>query len=284
MNIPINIISTGAGVQSSTLNFMAEKGILPKPTASIFGDTVGEPIKVYEYLEYLKTQISFPLYTVSKGDLKKDSLEIKVSKKTGKRYMKGIIPAFVLNPDGTKGILGRKCTADYKIYEVQKKTKQILGKQVLKEWKSKHKLAYKEWNLSKTEKRSCAFWAWDEMQSDPLVLMWIGISLDEIHRMNESKVPFIKNVFPPRSACKYCPFHSDEEWIDLKLNSPDEFKECVIYERDLQEAARNQDALIGIPFLHESCVPLDQVDFTKKREGYQQLNLFANECTGLCGV
>jgi hypothetical protein len=38
----------------------------------------------------------------------------------------------------------------------------------------------------------------------------------------------------------------------------------------------------GTPFLHRSCLPLDQVDFSAPVDN--QLNLFENECTGMCGV
>ncbi len=36
-------------------------------------------------------------------------------------------------------------------------------------------------------------------------------------------------------------------------------------------------------FMHRSCKPLDQVDF-RTLEDMGQLNLFLNECEGLCGV
>ena len=92
------------------------------------------------------------------------------------------------------------------------------------------------------------------------------------------------NGYPvaPRSACKKCPFHSDAEWA---LQTPEDFAESVQYERDMQAAAASQEALLGVPFLHESCKPLDQIDFTKlKSAGHAQLSLFGNECEGLCGV
>lgn len=37
------------------------------------------------------------------------------------------------------------------------------------------------------------------------------------------------------------------------------------------------------PFLHSSCVPLDQADFSVVRRK-RQSNLFQQECEGLCGV
>src|SRR5690606_41930065 len=46
---------------------------------------------------------------------------------------------------------------------------------------------------------------------------------------------------PPRSACVYCPFHSDAEWLLLKRNDPEGFAEAVEVERRLQSAANRVD-------------------------------------------
>ena len=68
-----NIISLGAGVQSSTMALMAEKGeINPKPDCAIFADTGWEPKRVYEWLDWLETQLSFPVYRVINGAGLKD--------------------------------------------------------------------------------------------------------------------------------------------------------------------------------------------------------------------
>jgi hypothetical protein len=36
-------------------------------------------------------------------------------------------------------------------------------------------------------------------------------------------------------------------------------------------------------FLHRSCIPLDQVEF-KKDDKSKQIDMFNNECEGMCGV
>jgi hypothetical protein len=137
--------------------------------------------------------------------------------------------------------------------------------------------------------------------------MWIGISTDEAHRMKPSRVSYIENTWPlidaamsrqdcldwmqqkgypepPRSACVFCPFHGDNEWERLQHLEPDEFDRAAKFELNLQEAARNQEVLQGVPFLHGSGKLLSEVDFSKKAEGKQQLAMFGNECEGLCGV
>ena len=61
----LRVLSLGAGVQSSTLALMIEKGEVPMVNCAVFSDTMGEPKAVYEWLEWLKKQLSYPVYTVS---------------------------------------------------------------------------------------------------------------------------------------------------------------------------------------------------------------------------
>ena len=49
----MRILSLGAGVQSSTLALMIERGDLPMVDAAIFADTKGEPKEVYDRLDWL---------------------------------------------------------------------------------------------------------------------------------------------------------------------------------------------------------------------------------------
>ncbi len=71
----MNILSLGAGVQSSTLALMAAKGeISPMPDCAIFADTGWEPKRVYDWLDWLESQLPFPVYRVSKGNIRDDLL------------------------------------------------------------------------------------------------------------------------------------------------------------------------------------------------------------------
>lgn len=276
MNEPIHILSLGGGVQSSTLALMAACGeITPMPAAAIFADTQAEPKSVYDWLNWLESRLPFPIYRVSRGSLTAESLRIRQRVKTaGKPWAKSLIPAHVMQPDGTKGIMGRSCTADYKVAAIRKKQRELAG--------------------IKPREKSVR------------VITWIGISLDEAHRMKPSRDAWCENRWPlieanmsrhdclrwmeshgypkpPRSACIYCPFHSDNEWRRLRSDEPAEFAAAVKFERDLQAVKRVADNMTGIPFLHGSCVPLDQVDLTTDTERGQG-ELFGNECEGMCGV
>jgi len=274
---PIHILSLGAGVQSSTLALMAARGeVGPMPTAAIFADTQAEPQSVYRWLDWLETQLPFPVYRVTAGSLTDSSLKRHRNQKTGKPYYANLIPAFAKNSDGTAGLLGRTCTYRHKLIPILKKLREL----------AKIKRGQKTLG----------------------VISWIGISLDEVSRMKPSRDKWAQNRWPliekdmtrhdclrwiekngypkpPRSACTYCPFHSDHEWRTLKADSPDEFQSAVDFERALQRthaSVKTEGKRQSAPFLHNSMIPLDEIDFS---EDTTQGNLhFHNECEGMCGV
>lgn len=258
----VNILSLGAGVQSSTMALMASKGELGYDVdCAIFADTQSEPASVYEWLEWLKTQLTFPLHIVTQGSLHDESLKIFTSK-TNSKYMKSAIPAY-LDGEMGKGIMMRQCTYDFKIKPINKKIKSL----------------YKKQNVNSL----------------------LGISTNEAGRMKLSREKYITNVYPlielgmsrndclqwmeknqypkpPRSSCYFCPFHSNREWHDLKTQQPTEFAKAIKYEKEYQMQTRN--ILDGVPFLHPSRKPLDTISFIDEN----QVELFTNECEGMCGV
>jgi len=181
---------------------MAAAGeITPMPKAAIFADTQAEPRSVYTWLDWLEKQLPFPVVRVTKGDLTTDSLKLRHRVKTeyaGTCYTRTNLPTYILNPNGTKGITQRQCTQDYKVKPIVSLVKRMA-------------------KAAGTE-----------------AVQWIGISLDEVVRMKESREKRIKHRWPlvdlgmkrhnclrwmerngfpkpPRSACVYCPYHRDAE-------------------------------------------------------------------------
>lgn len=109
--------------------------------------------------------------------------------------------------------------------------------------------------------------------------MWIGFSIDEVHRMRFDKkaawqvsYPLIDKRMsradciatvvrmgwptPPRSSCWMCPYRSDYEWRHLKETAPRDFANAMWLEREVHE----KDPKL---FLHRSCKPLGSVDFNE---------------------
>lgn len=271
-----NVISLGAGVQSSVMAMMASRGELLgiKVDFAIFADTQAEPKSVYNWLDWLEKQLSFPVHRVTAGSLAEKSTSMKKTK-DGRVVCNLNIPFYTLNQDGSKGIIPyRGCTSDFKI------------KPILKELRSRCEI-----------KRG---------QKHPTVTSLIGISLDEMRRMKPSREhwavhrwPLVelrmkrshciewarKNGMPepPRSSCTFCPFHSDKEWRRLKTEEPDEFARAVQFEREVQKAAGLSQNFSSIPFCHPSAKPLDQIDFRSDVER-GQMTLWDDECEGMCGV
>ncbi|HKE94977.1 MAG TPA: hypothetical protein VKB34_11765 [Povalibacter sp.] len=276
------MISLGAGVQSTTMALMAAHGeIDPMPSCAIFSDTGWEPKHVYAHLDWLCSPnvLPFQVEIVSRGNIRTDITTILSGQKSAGR--RATAPFFTKGRDGLAAPLRRQCTGHYKIEPIEKRLK--------------HKLGIKPRVRQPTE---------------PMVEVWMGISTDEIYRVKPAQLPWIKRRWPliekrmsrqdclnwmerhgyprpPKSSCIGCPYHNDAYWRDMKDNSPDEWRDAV----EIDKAVRAGFARIGTGgrtntgalYLHRSLKPLDQVDLSTP-EDHGQLNLFNNECEGMCGV
>jgi hypothetical protein len=69
----------------------------------------------------------------------------------------------------------------------------------------------------------------------------------------------------------------------LRDEAPGEFQRAIEYELEMQAAFSKVPRMTGIPFLHDSRVPLAHVDFRTAEEAGQQ-SMFGNDCEGMCGV
>ena len=271
--VRLRVLSLGAGVQSTTLALMAAEGeIEPMPDCAIFADTGWEPEAVYQHLRWLRSPnvLPFPIHVVSAGDIRADLLQAS----TGERWAS--IPAFTRTVASARvdiGMIRRQCTKDYKIVPIRRKVRDLAGL---------------------TRRRS---------PKAPVVEQWIGISLDEAIRIKPSfetwrvnRWPLIEQrmtrrdciawlkrhdyPIPPKSSCIGCPFHSDAMWRRMRDHDPAAWADAVAIDRVIRTGLRG---IRGEVYLHRSAVPLDEVDLTTL-EDLGQLDLFANECEGMCGV
>lgn len=267
----IRFLSLGAGVQSSTVALKMKHGEIEGVCEAIFADTGNEPLEVYRWLDFLEKQLPFPVVRVNAGDLSEATFRMRVSRKNGRQYLKNFIPSYSIDQDtGERGIFPRKCTLDFKLVPIWRELRRVV-----KPRRGETRL---------------------------LAEMVIGISWDEVHRMKPAKFPWLQNDYPlvethqtrghclvwmqqhgyprpPRSACVFCPYHSDKEWLHLKNDAPEEFEKAVEFERRLWATAAERGVRTR-EYLHVDRVPLDQVEFREERN----LQLFGNECEGLCGM
>ena len=267
-------LSLGAGVQSSTLALMIAHGELEPVEAAIFADTGWEPRKVYEWLDWLNAEIQrcphpFPIYRVSSGNLRQDIIDGVNSK--GKSF--DGVPWHLVKANNEPAMGKRQCTADYKIKPLMKKQRELAG--------------LKPYQRSK----------------GVVCETYIGISTDEALRMkpsrdvwNVNRWPLIEKgmarhdcfnwmerkgyPLPPKSSCIGCPFHSDHEWRLIKAD-PEAWEDAIKIDKLLRE--RQNSKLSSIPYMHSSRVPLDQVDLSTAAD-HGQVDMFNNECEGMCGV
>ncbi len=65
----------------------------------------------------------------------------------------------------------------------------------------------------------------------------------------------------------------------MKDSAPNDFADAV----DFDSSIRHCVDMRGDMFLHRDCVPLRDVDLRTQEEA-GQVNMFNNECEGMCGV
>ncbi len=270
-----NVLSLGAGVQSSTLALMASCGeITPMPDYAIFADTQDEPASVYRWLNWLEKQLAFPVHRVTKGKLSEAILATRTTE-DGRVFCKTSAPFHVLDDCGNRSIITyRNCTKEYKIDPIRKFIKNNC-------------------DIKRGQKKTT-------------VTSWIGISYDEQQRMKDSRDAWCLNRYPlvdlritrhmciqwmkdrgypepPKSACVYCPFKSHVEFRRLQVDEPEEFEKAVAFEKAVNKARESKHSRSKI-FVYRSCKPLDSIDFRSDVEHGQQLLSFMDECEGMCGV
>ena len=74
---------------------------------------------------------------------------------------------------------------------------------------------------------------------------------------------------PPKSACIGCPYHDNAQWRD-----------AVEFDKGIRNNLHN---VTMTAYVHRSLVPLNEVDLSTERDR-GQMDLFGNECEGMCGV
>ena len=271
------VLSLGAGWGSVGMSLMLEHGLLEgfeKPEVSVFADTQAEPPHVYETLDWLESRISWPIIRASLGNLKditwkqirREAVPERGHHETGRSVTD--IPLFGSNGGMTK----RQCTTAFKI------------------------------DVIKREFRS-----WFGLNPPYLqVYQYLGISLDEAGRMKQAKEKYLHNVYPlidcrvsradimawmnqeypaapvGRSACYFCPFHSIQEWQEIRKRYPNLYEDACQIERAM--IARDN----GPFYLYNGRygLGLEKAMAQADLQGTLEIepDQFQNECEGLCGV
>lgn len=259
-------MSFGGGVQSTAIALLVEQGKLPQPDSWVFADTGDEPDEVYEHVERWKNRIDLAVVRV--GPSLMDAYLDGISKGENPPQP----PLWIEDPSDPRGRMPmrRQCTERWKIRPI-------------KAWLKKR---------------------FDIVNgAGPQVVQWLGISTDEAHRMKPAHAGWYSIAWPlidlgmrrtdclklladageqaPRSACRYCPYHGNDEWRRLRKNAS-EWQKIIATERAIHKHWETHGKISGQasrPTLHKSGLPIDEVDLDS-----QQSFGWGNECSGMCGV
>jgi hypothetical protein len=277
----LQILSLGAGIQSSTLLLMSIRGVLPRLHCAIFSDPGFEGAATHEHLKWLKTEseaAGIPVHTVSNGNIVDHLIDGHAAGK--RRYAS--LPLHILTSDNERAKIPRQCTREFKIIPIT----QFIRREIL--------------GLRPRQR----------FPKTPVIDQWMGISSDEGHRMRDPApneqwkrhiyplcgvpglmlgrtysraacVAWLAKNYPdrttmPASSCVICPFHSNARWRFIRDNEPAEWQRAC----EIDAAIRHGHKMDGTAYLHRDCVPLADATL----EDTDQMDLgFGEECLGLCG-
>ena len=220
-NGPKNSMSRYTAVYVSTCPTCATPGI------KIFADTQAEPQHVYDTLNWLEQLVSFPIIQTSWGDLSANTWKALRGEPVPERGHYGSayidLPVF-----SATGLSRRQCTTIYKIRPIKAKIRELTG-----------------------------------LHPNRLdVTQYLGISVNESRRAKPSRDRWITNRYPlieagwdrkdlltflddnfeghpiRRSACWFCPFHTNAEWKEIRDLYPDLYEDALNMERAMADHPR----------------------------------------------
>lgn len=246
--------SCGGGTQSAAIAALIVQGRLPKPDLAVIVDTEREKSSTWEYAESVLVprlrEVGVELERVPK------SRYAKVDVYSHKGDL--LLPVYT-TLSGDTGKMPNFCSGEWK-------------RDVILRW-------LRDKGVERCEQ-------------------WIGISVNEMHRMRFSRRAWVQNVYPlieprfgicfrradceaevkrmgwpdpPRSACWMCPNMGNHEWLEMKTRHPEDFAYAVEFERKLRQSDPHA-------WLHESCRPLDEVDFTAQGSLFDDRSCASGYC------
>ena len=263
--VQLRVISLGWGVQSWTLAAMAALGELQADVA-IHADTFWEKAATYEFVRQWQPWLEAKgLRVVTVSDRRRAVDQMLTSGPD--------MPLFTATWN-SRGQQPRVCTDRWKIQPVRR------------------------WYRSELMRLKIA-------KTPGAVTQFLGISLDEWHRMRDSDVKWIVNRYPlvdlrmtrgdcmtwlaahdlpvpPKSACVFCPFQSRSAWQDLKRAGDDDWNIAL----EVDTAIRDVRPPFQL-FVHPARVPLADAVQIPEDHGYAQPSMFDDDAgcdSGYCFV
>lgn len=238
--------SYGGGVQSIALAALIKQGKVKRPKLALIADTGREASTTWQYLkDVVQPAMDFEIHIVphsfsGEGYNYRDMY-------SGKDMDMLVIPAFT-DITGQPGMLRSYCNAEWK-------------REPVKRYLREHGITSADQYIGFSTDEAERMRVYDESKPwNHIYPLWdLRISRNDCYAI-------IRDMGwpdPPRSSCYICPYRTDAEWRDLL--GTDDFDKAVQFERDIQK----RDSTL---YLHNSCTPLDEVDFSTEPD------LFAKPC------
>lgn len=252
-------------MQSAVIAAYIITGKLPKPDFAVIADTGFEKATTWEYQE---KYVAPGLASVGVELIRVMPDQWQSIPEHGKEWLSHngntvLLPVFT-NQSGSTGKLGAFCSARWKVEAIDRYLSNVHGIT---------RSNYVKWiGFSLDESPRAARMMRGEEWEKGLIRFPLIQDIPFRRRQCAAAVAVIGWPTPPRSNCYFCPNQSDQEWLSVKTDSPEEFQKAVELEREIRK-------LDPFAWFHGSCVPLDQVDFSAP-EG-----LFSRACdSGACFV
>jgi hypothetical protein len=251
--------SCGGGVQSIGIGLMIVDGLLPIPDFAVISNTGRETESTWHYLKtYLQPELDKVGLTVQIINASDWSYYHKTGNDVFNSQGTLQIPAYT-DQSGDIAKLPGYCSSAWKQEPIDRWLRSLgIEKSEARIW-----LGYS----LEEQKR----WAKKVVGEDyKRGLVRIPLVEDRPSRRHDCQVLIQKRGWPkgPKSRCWMCPNQNDEEWMEL---TPEEMAAAVEFDKEMRKRDPNA-------WLHRSCKPLSEVDFSTKSP-----DLFSRPCdAGIC--
>lgn len=252
----IEIWSCGGGTQSGAIATLIRLGKLPRPDFAFMTDTGREKSSTWPFVDgFIRpalASVGLELTIVKAADFT-NNLNVIYTSEDGDTTV--LLPGFT-TLNGGNGKLRAFCSGKWK-RDVAERWMRSIGIQKVRNWIG----------ISRDEARRI------RAQHRGWLELWYPL----IFEVPLTRVQCVELIRAqgwtgeiPHSACWMCPNQSDSEWLEMKLNQPQDFAAAC----NLEAETRAHDPHF---YLHPSCRPLAEVDFLS------QTSMFTDHgCTEGC--
>ena len=208
-----HVLNLGAGVQSTYLYLKAVAGEMLSIECAIFADTGEEPAAVYRHLEWLQSLNGPPILIRSVGSRLGEDLRYGTHAKGQGVARFAAIPAFTIIEGGEPGRTKRQCSKEYKTEVIERAIRRDVLGLAPRQRVPKGVTVHQYFGISYDERsRASRIWERFHVTNESKYEPHFPLVDRMITRANclewlEGRVPHPV----PRSACVFCPFHTDAE-------------------------------------------------------------------------